>query len=86
MKKEEYDFENATQGPVVKPPQGKTRITIRIDTDILNWFREQVNKRGGGNYQTHIKEALREYISIKDRDLENTIRKAIREELKALSR
>jgi uncharacterized protein (DUF4415 family) len=86
MKKEEYDFENATQGPVVKPPQGKTRITIRIDTDILNWFREQVNKRGGGNYQTHINEALREYISIKDRDLENTIRKAIREELKALSR
>jgi uncharacterized protein (DUF4415 family) len=86
MKKEEYDFENATQGPVVKPPRGKTRITIRIDTDILNWFREQVNKRGGGNYQTHINEALREYISMKDRDLENTIRKAIREELKELSR
>lgn len=86
MNKEEYDFENAKQGPIVKPPQGKTRITIRVDTDILNWFREQVNKRGGGNYQTHINEALREYISMKDRNLENTIRKAIREELKALSR
>jgi uncharacterized protein (DUF4415 family) len=86
MNKEEYDFENAKQGPIVKPPQRKTRITIRVDTDILNWFREQVNKRGGGNYQTHINEALREYISMKDRNLENTIRKAIREELKALSR
>jgi uncharacterized protein (DUF4415 family) len=86
MNKEEYDFKNASRGPVVKPPQGKTRITIRIDTDILNWFRNQVRKRGGGNYQTDINEALREYISKKDRNIENTIRKAIREELKALSR
>jgi len=86
MKKEEYDFEKAKQGPVVKPPPGKTRITIRVDTDILNWFREQVHKRGGGNYQTHINEALREYVNIKDHALENTIRKVIREELKELSR
>jgi len=86
MNKEEYDFENAKQGPVINPLHGKTRITIRVDTDILNWFREQVHKRGGGNYQTHINEALREHINMKDRNLENTIRKAIREELKELSR
>ena len=86
MNKEEYDFKNAKQGPVVKPIQGKTRITIRVDTDILNWFREQVHNQGGGNYQTHINEALREYINMKARDLENTIRKVIREELKEFSR
>ena len=86
MRKEEYDFENAKQGPVVKPLPGKTRITIRIDTDILNWFREQVHKQGGGNYQTYMNEALREYVNIKDRNLENTIRRVIREELKEFSR
>jgi uncharacterized protein (DUF4415 family) len=86
MRKEEYDFENAKLGPVVKPSPGKTRITIRIDTDILNWFREQVHKHGGGNYQTHMNEALREYVNIKDRNLENTIRRVIREELKEFSR
>ena len=86
MNKEEYDFENAKQGPVAKPPQGKTRITIRVDTDILNWFRKQVHNQGGGNYQTHINEALRKYINMKDRNLENTIRKVIREELKEFSR
>jgi uncharacterized protein (DUF4415 family) len=85
MHKEEYDFEDAKQGPVVKPPHGKTRITIRVDTDILNWFREQVHNQGGGNYQTNINEALREYINMKDQNLENTIRKVIREELKGLS-
>lgn len=58
--KDEYDFSNARQGPVVKLPEGKTRITIRINTDILNWFREQVHKRSGGNYQTLLNEALRE--------------------------
>lgn len=86
MRKEEYDFTKAKQGPVVKPPPGKTRITIRVDTNILNWFREQAHNQGGGNYQTYINEALREYIQIKDRNLENTIRKIIREELKELSR
>ena len=86
MRKEEYDFTKAKQGSVVKPTLYKTRITIRVDTDILNWFREQAHNQGGGNYQTHINEALREYIHIKDRNLENTIRKVIREELKELSR
>ena len=82
--KDEYDFRNARQGPVVKLPEGKTRITIRIDTDILSWFREQVHKRGGGNYQTLLNEALRDYVGSKERDLEKAVRKVIREELRAL--
>ena len=52
--REEYDFSQAKRGPVVPPAPNKTRITIRIDTDILNWFRENVNARGGGSYQTLI--------------------------------
>jgi uncharacterized protein (DUF4415 family) len=86
MSKEEYNFEKAKQGPVVQPSPGKTRITIRVDTDILNWFRNQVHQRGGGNYQTIINDALREYTNLKDGDLERTVRKVIREELKALSK
>ena len=85
MNKEEFNFKNATQGPIVKPSSNKTRITIRIDTDILNWFREQVNKQGGGNYQTLINEALREHKNYKENDLEKIVRKVIREELKVVS-
>ena len=44
----EYDFSQAKRGPVVAPTPGKTRITIRIDDDILEWFREQVHAVGGG--------------------------------------
>ena len=82
--KDEYNFSNAKRGSVVKIPEGKTRITIRIDSDTLNWFREQVHKRGGGNYQTLLNEALREYVGAKKTDIEKTLRKVIREELKAL--
>jgi uncharacterized protein (DUF4415 family) len=38
--KPEYDFKKAKRGAVVPIPKGKTRITIRIDDDILAWFRE----------------------------------------------
>jgi uncharacterized protein (DUF4415 family) len=86
MNEEEYDFENAEQGPVVRPAGAKTRITIRVDTDVLNWFRQQVHQRGGGNYQTLINEALREYMTLNGSELENTVRKVIREELQALSK
>ena len=58
MKEKEYDFNDAEQGAIVKPARGKTRITIRIDTDILNWFRNQIHKAGGGNYQTLINDGM----------------------------
>ncbi len=81
--RKDYDFSQGKRGPVVPAQPGKTRITIRIDTDILNWFREQVNARGGGNYQTLMNEALRAYIGHQDQTLEETIRKVIREELQS---
>ena len=86
MSEKEYNFEQAEQGAVVKPSPGKSRITIRIDTDILNWFRHQVHEAGGGSYQTLINEALRQYFQHRVNMLETTLRKVIREELHTISR
>jgi uncharacterized protein (DUF4415 family) len=79
----EYDFGKGKRGPVIKIPKGKTRITIRLDDDILKWFRKQVHSAGGGNYQTLINRALREYMNSKKEPLEETLRHVIREELSA---
>jgi uncharacterized protein (DUF4415 family) len=76
------DFSGAKRGAVVPVPKGKTRITIRIDDDILDWFRDQVNAAGGGNYQTMINNALREYVESRNVSLEKTLRRVIREELR----
>ena len=78
---EKYDFSKGKRGPVIKTPKGKTRITIRIDDDILDWFKKQVHAAGGGNYQTLINMALREYVNSKRESLEETLRHIIREEL-----
>jgi uncharacterized protein (DUF4415 family) len=61
---------------------GKTRITIRIDDDILEWFRQQVDASGGGNYQTLMNEALRAAMQERKRPIETVLRKVVREELK----
>jgi uncharacterized protein (DUF4415 family) len=81
--KKEYDFSKAKRGAVVRVPAGKARITIRLDEDILDWFRGQVDAAGGGNYQTLINEALREYTEQRKEPLEATLRRVIREELRA---
>lgn len=84
MNENEIDFAQAEQGAVVKPLSNKTRITIRIDTDTLNWFRQQVHEMGGGHYQTLINEALREYIQHQDTLFEDALRRIIREELQTV--
>ena len=57
------------------------RITIRIDDDLLQWFRKQVHAAGGGSYQTLINAALREHVGSKQEPLEATLRRVLREEL-----
>ena len=79
--KKEYDFSRGKRGAVIKTPSGKTRITIRIDEDILQWFRDQVHAAGGGNYQTLINSALREYVDRQAHSLKDTLRSVVREEL-----
>ena len=77
----EYDFSRAKRGAVTPLPPGKTRITIRFDDDILDWFRQQVDAAGGGNYQTLINNALRAHIEWGGVPLEETLRRVVREEL-----
>jgi hypothetical protein len=79
--KKEYDFTHGKRGAVVPSGRGKTRITIRIDDDVLQWFREQVHKAGGGSYQSSINDALRAFIATRDNYLEDTLRRVLREEL-----
>jgi uncharacterized protein (DUF4415 family) len=80
--KREYDFRKARRGPVVPPTPGKTRITIRLDNEIIEHFLEKVDRAGGGNYQTLINDALREYIQ--GARLETVVRRAVRKEVKAV--
>lgn len=79
--KKEYDFSGGRRGAVLRAPAGKTRITIRIDDDILQWFRMQVHRAGGGSYQTLINDALRRFTESADQDFEGTLRRVLREEL-----
>jgi uncharacterized protein (DUF4415 family) len=79
---DEYDFSKGKRGPVL-PHKGKTRITIFIDTDILNWFRDESEREGQG-YQTAINQALRNYIKQDRRPLQDIVREAVRKELRVL--
>ncbi|MEX0951114.1 MAG: BrnA antitoxin family protein [Gammaproteobacteria bacterium] len=76
------DFSKGRRGPVIKADPNKVRITIRLDADIIEHFKNRVHASGGGNYQTLINDALREYIRAHDKELESTLRRIIREELK----
>ena len=83
--KREYDFSKARRGPVLGVPKGKTRITIRLDDDVLAWFRRQVEEAGGGNYQTLINAALRSHVERDEEPIEKILRRVIREEIRRAS-
>ena len=83
--KSEYDFSKAKRGAVVAVPKGKTRITIRLDDEILAWFRDRVERAGGGNYQSVINEVLRQHVQQAREPLEKILRRVIREELSRAS-
>ncbi len=83
--RKEYDFSRGKRGPVVPVPKGKIRITIRLDEDILAWFKDAVHGAGGGSYQSLINAALREHIRGAQEPLEDTLRRILREELRHAS-
>jgi len=83
--RKEYDFSKAKRGAVVAPTKGKTRITIRLDDDVLEWFKNRVDEAGGGNYQSLINSALREHMRSTEEPLEKTLRRILREELRKAS-
>ncbi len=79
----EIDFTNAKRGPVVPPEMGKTKISIRLDNRVLEYFRGIVEKAGGGNYQTLINDALVEYIQ--QQSMLEAVRQAVREEIEPIA-
>jgi uncharacterized protein (DUF4415 family) len=85
--REEYDFSNAKRAKDVphlaklqEEGNGKTRITIMLDNDIINNFRMKAKDAGMG-YQTLINQVLKTHINSSVLN-EETLRKVIREELK----
>ena len=75
----DIDFSRAKRGAVVQPEPGKTKISIRLDNTVIEFFRAAVDRAGGGNYQTLINAALLEHIH-RGSTLE-AVRQVIREEL-----
>ena len=80
----EYDFSKGKRGPVISS-KGKTRITIFIDTDILEWFKDEAEREGRG-YQTAINQALRNYIKQDKRPIQDIVREVVRKELKVIKK
>ena len=83
--KANYDFSKARRGAVVPVSQNKTRITIRLDRDIVEWFKHKAEMQGGGNYQSMLNDALRAFTEHQDASLEKLLRKVVREEIKKAS-
>jgi uncharacterized protein (DUF4415 family) len=85
--KQQYDFSKGRRGRIVPPepePHGKTRITIRLDEDLVDHFLQEAERSGGSTgYQTLINDALRQYVEGKAPKLEDTLRRILREEIKA---
>jgi len=78
--RKEYDFSKGKRGPAVPSPS-KTRITIMLDNEIIEAFRERAESRGIG-YQTAINEALR--AALNDENVPLTVgklREILRQEL-----
>ncbi len=80
--RKEYDFSKGKRGAVISHPR-KTRITIWIDTEVLDWFRDQAEHEGRG-YQTAMNEILRKHAK-RERPIKDVVREVLREELRRAS-
>ena len=76
-----YDFSLGRRGAVL-PHEGKTRITMWIDSDTLNWFRAHAEREGRG-YQTAMNDVLKAYTKEDHRPLPDVVRDVVRKELRA---
>ena len=87
--KQNYDFSHGKRGRISAPepePRGKTRITIRLDEDLVDHFLHEAEASGGAiGYQTLINQALRRHVEGKAPKLEETLRRIVREEVRAAS-
>ena len=85
--KREYDFRKGKRGRIVVPEpeqRGKTRITIRLDEDLVDYFLKEAERSGGSaGYQTLINDALRQHVEGRAPKIEETLRRILREEINA---
>ncbi len=80
--KANYDMTQAKRGAVVAP-QGKTRITIYLDDQVIAGFKQRGEALGKG-YQTLINEALSAALLAGNAPVTvSTLRQVLREELHA---
>ena len=77
----DIDFSKALRGPVIAPEPGKTKISIRVDNAVIEYFRGQVERAGAGNYQTLLNDAL--LSCIQQRSVIDAVRLVVREEMSA---
>ncbi|MBD2653023.1 BrnA antitoxin family protein [Synechocystis sp. FACHB-383] len=79
--RQEYDFSGGKRGAMI-PSQGKTRITIYLDNDVLDHFRAEAEAKGMG-YQTLINQVLKQSIQSPSEQsiTETDLRRILREEL-----
>jgi uncharacterized protein (DUF4415 family) len=71
------DLDRATFRVGLKPAPRKRRVTILLDTGLVEYFKAQAGERG---YQTLINETLRQ--AVEQDDLEERLRRLIREEIR----
>jgi len=78
--KKEHDVSGGKRGAALKAP-GKSRITIYLDNDILEVFRDRGDAAGRG-YQTMINDALRAALGDEAQPINaQTLRRILREEI-----
>jgi uncharacterized protein (DUF4415 family) len=70
------DLDRATFRVGLKPAPRKQRVTIMLDTGLVEYFKAQAGERG---YQTLINETLRQ--AVQGDELEDRLRRIIREEM-----
>lgn len=72
------DLDRATFRVGLKPVPRKQRVTIMLDTGLIEYFKALAGERG---YQTLINETLRRAVEAEE--LETRLRRIVREEVRA---
>ena len=72
----DIDFSTSKRGAVIPLEPGKTKISIRLDTAVIEYFRKQVEDAATVNYQTLINDALVAFIG--QRSVLDAVRQVVR--------
>jgi len=86
-KKISYGTKDILQPGDLNPTHIKEKITIWLDQDIVDEFRERATHVPGGKYQRLINDALREYLknnysNVQNLSFKDAVREIVREELR----